>query len=272
MPDCSRIDSLVTPFVDGALPPAEQQDVASHLGTCGACRARVVAERSVRALLQARRSELTASAAPADLKDRVAALRAQRPAATVHPFPAPASAPRSVVAPVAAARPSWSARLRPFALAASLVLLVGGAFLYQATRSSSRVLAAELAADHMKCFGLNNMIGTSHSHDEVEASMASLFDWTMEVPHVPADENLELIGSRFCLYGEGKTAHIMFKHAGQPMSLFMLPREIRSDELVHAFGHQLRMWSVGDRTFVLVSQEPAQEVERMASLVRASLK
>jgi anti-sigma factor RsiW len=270
MPDCSRIDSLVTPFVDGALPPAAQQDVSSHLGTCSSCRAKVVAERSVRALLQARRPELTAGAAPADLKDRLAALRTQRPAATVHPFPAPAPPP--VVVPVAAARASWSARLRPFALAASLVLLVGGAFLYQATRSSSRVLAAELAADHMKCFGLNNMIGTSHSHDEVEASMASLFDWTMEVPHVPADENLELVGSRFCLYGEGKTAHIMFKHAGQPMSLFMLPSETRSDELVRAFGHQLRMWSVGDRTFVLVSQEPAQEVERMASLVRASLK
>ncbi len=271
MPECSRIDPLVTPFVDGELPPGEQQDVARHLGSCEACRARVVAERSVRALLQARRRELLAPAAAADLQARIAAMRS-RPAATVHAFPTAAARSSAAGTALTPGRASWSARLRPFALAASLVLLVGGAFLYQATRSSSRVLAAELAADHMKCFGLNNMIGTRHTHEEVEASMESLFDWSMDVPEVPADEKLELVGSRFCLYGEGKTAHIMFKHDGQPMSLFMLPRETRSDELVRVLGHQLRMWSVGDRTFVLVSTEPVQDVERVASLVRASLK
>lgn len=261
MPECSRIDSLVTPFVDGALPPGEQEEVARHLGSCADCRAKVAAERSVRALVQSRGAELRTGTAPADLKARCSALRA-RPA-TVHPFQA---APR-------AARPAgWARRLRPFALAASLVLLVGGAFLYQATRSSSTVLAAELAADHVKCFGLNSLLGTSHSHQVVEQSMASTFGWIMQVPRVPAGEALELVGSRYCLYGEGRTAHIMYKHNGEPMSLFMLPRETRVEQLVQAFGHRLRMWSVGDRTFVVVSREPAAEIDRVVSLVRASLR
>ena len=30
--------------------------------------------------------------------------------------------------------------------------------------------------------------------------------------------------SRPCLYGEGRVAHIMYRHNGRPVSLFMLPR------------------------------------------------
>jgi anti-sigma factor RsiW len=261
MLECSRIDSLVTPFVDEALPEGDQQALARHLDSCADCRAKVTAERSVRALIQSRRPELQADTAPADLKLRCAALRTQTPA-VVHAFPA-SRATRTG---------SWASRLRPFALAASLVLLVGGAFLYQATRSSSRVLAAELAADHVKCFGLNGLLGTSHSHQDVEQSMASTFDWVMHLPLVPDDEQLELVGSRYCLYGEGRTAHIMYKHNGEPMSLFMLPRETRAEQMVQAFGHRLRMWSAGDRTFVVVSREPAVEIDRVVSLVRASLR
>ena len=102
--------------------------------------------------------------------------------------------------------------------------------------------------------------------------MASTFGWIMQMPRVPAGEALELVGSRYCLYGEGRTAHIMYKHNGEPMSLFMLPRETRAEQLVQAFGHRLRMWSVGDRTFVVVSREPAAEIDRVVSLVRASLR
>ena len=51
MPDCSRIDALVTPFVDGELPQAEQQAIAGHIAACPPCCAKVAAERSVRALI-----------------------------------------------------------------------------------------------------------------------------------------------------------------------------------------------------------------------------
>lgn len=258
MPDCSRIDPLVTPFVDGELPRDEQEEMSRHLQACPPCRAKVAAERSIRALVQARRDELTTETASPALKARCALLRSR---------PAP-------VVPLPLRQPSrtWAARVRPFALAASLAIIVAGAFLYQATQSSNRVLAAELAMDHMKCFGLNGILGTHHSHSSVEAEMASSFDWMMRVPSPPAEEHLDLVGSRMCLYGEGRTAHIMFRHNGEPMSLFMLPSETRADDLVGVFGHNCRIWSAGDRTFVLVSREGAPEVERVASVVRASLR
>ena len=56
MPECSRIDDLVTPFVDGELPPADQAVVTAHLAACRPCRARVAAEQAVHGLLAARRS------------------------------------------------------------------------------------------------------------------------------------------------------------------------------------------------------------------------
>ena len=62
------------------------------------------------------------------------------------------------------------------------------------------------------------------------------------------------------------------RHNGQPVSLFMLPREARASELVQVFGHQARIWSEGDRTFVLVARESASEMEHMAALVRTTFR
>jgi len=162
--------------------------------------------------------------------------------------------------------------LAPLAAAASLVVIVGGAFLYQATLRSSRVMAAELAADHMKCFAMNAVLGTHQSAETVQSSMASGFAWNMRVPLAAERERLELVGSRPCLYGEGEVAHIMYRHNGQPVSLFMLPRTARSEELVEVLGHECAIWSSENRTFVLVAREARSDVERLAALVRAALR
>lgn len=264
MPECSHIDALVTPFVDDALPEGERQTVTRHIAACPACRAKVTVERSIRSLMQARRADL-APPASAALKSRCAAL-CSRPPAQVVDFQTSRTASR--VATLSA----WRTRLAPYALAASLLLAVTGAFIYQATRSSSRVLAAELAMDHEKCFRLNALLGTKHSPEVVETAMADGFDWHMRLPDMSDHDDVSLIGSRPCLYGEGKTAHIMYRHNGQPVSLFMLPRESRAEELVTVLGHQARIWSAGDRTFVLVSNESAPEMERMTALVRNTLR
>jgi hypothetical protein len=167
---------------------------------------------------------------------------------------------------------SLPARLAPYALAASLVLVVGGAFVYQATAQSARVLAAELTADHVKCFAMNRALGTQQLPSAVESSMASGFDWRMHLPADPSRAGLELVGSRPCLYGEGKIAHIMYRHEGRPVSLFMLPKTARTEELVDVLGHEAAIWCVGNRTFVLVAREPRREVERMVSFVQASMR
>jgi anti-sigma factor RsiW len=253
MPDCHQIDPLVTPFVDGDINPADRSLVDRHLQACGACRGRVHAEQAVHALLRARRSALGGSAVPPELRARIASLAGSKAAA-------PAGRP-------------WRAFVMPLALAASLVLVVAGAFVYEATARSTQLLAAELTADHLKCFRvINNVLGTHQDPQAVESSMASGFDWQMHLPEHAEQIGLELVGARPCLYGEGLAAHIMYRHNGHPVSIFMLPRSARDEELVEVMGHQASIWSIGNRTFVLVAREPRADVERMTSFVHGALR
>ena len=110
------------------------------------------------------------------------------------------------------------------------------------------------------------------SPETVEGAMVSGFGWRMRLPEHPSRAGLELVGSRPCLYAEGKVAHIMYRHEGRPVSLFMLPGTARTEELVEVLGQKAAIWCVGRRTFVLVSSEPKSEVEQMASFVQAALR
>jgi len=253
MTDCDRIDSLVTPYVDGDISPANAVVVHQHLQHCRACYGRVQAEQAVEALMRARRQTLAGIAPPAALRARCAALVGSRE-------------------PTAGA-PLWRAHWPSVVLAASLVLAVAGAGLYQLTVHSTRVMAAELTADHVKCFRvINSALGTHHDASMVEGSMASYFAWQMRLPEHPERVDLELVGARPCLYPEGLAAHIMYRHHGHPVSLFMLPQGARSDERIDVMGHRAAIWSVGTRTFVLIADEPRAEVERVISFVQAGLR
>jgi anti-sigma factor RsiW len=268
MSSCSSIDHLITPFVDGEIGEPERRLVTGHLALCESCRSRVVAEQVVRDLVRERKPAICAAHAPALLRTRCAAaamlptpVAAGQASAQVASFPLRAT-------PAAPRR----ARLAPLAAAASLVLIVGGAFLYQATAYSPRIMAAELAADHVKCFAMNAALGTHQSAEAVHSAMASGFGWNIDVPHGAEGEGLELVGSRPCLYGNGTAAHIMYRHHGRPVSLFMLPRTARPEQFVNVLGHQCAIWSSGDRTFVLVAREPRSDVERLAAFVHAAVR
>src|SRR4051812_40452648 len=134
---CDRIDPLVTPFIDGELPDPDRRAVEEHLRLCPPCHSRVVAEREVHELIRARVPILKTATAPDALHAKCWQLARLDP---VHDGAA-----------TRAAAPGLPKRLVPYALAASLVIVVGGAFVYQATDKSARVLAAELTADHLKC-------------------------------------------------------------------------------------------------------------------------
>lgn len=269
-PDCESIDPLITPYVDGQLDEPDRRSVDEHMQACPPCQSRIAAERAVHDLIHASRNTLASECAPRTLHARCSELAtgARDVADGARGSRAAADARLKPRAPLAA----WRSRLAPLAAAASLVLIVGAAFLYQLTSSSARVMAAELAADHVKCFALNGLLQTRESPAAVESSMLSSFGWRMRLPEEASKAGLELVGARPCLYGEGKVAHIMYRHGGEPVSLFMLPKTARAAELVQVLGHRAAIWCVNDRTFVLVAREPRENVERMASLVRASLR
>lgn len=279
MPDCRTIDPLVTPYVDGELPPADRRRVDDHLATCPPCHSRVAAERAVRDTMGARRRDLHGACAPPSLRTACARLCSQQSAVSSQQAAVgrrqstgdrsqPTAALRT---PHAARRTGWTTRLVPYALAASLVLLVAGAFVYQLTVHSSTVMAAELTADHLKCFAANAVLGTHDAPTAVESAMLAGFGWRVHLPDNPGQVGLELVGSRPCLYGEGEIAHVMYRHDGKPVSLFMLPKSARPEQLVEVLGHQAKIWCVGNRTFVLIAREPRADVQRLAAFVQSSL-
>jgi len=267
--NCKSVDSFVTPYVDGELDAANRGELDAHLRVCPPCHSRVAAERNVRELIQTRKSVLQKECASAALRATCAGIAgtAGLKARTTQDTSDVVQAFRP-----ARATTTWRARLTPYALAASLVVIVGGAFLYELTDRSVHVLAAELTADHVKCFGLNRLLGTHETASVVEGSMGASFAWPLRLPAHPEQCALELVGARPCLYGEGRIAHIMYRHNGHPVSLFMLPKTSRADTLVDVMGHEAAVWSVGDRTFVLIAREPRGEVQRMASFVHAGLR
>jgi len=67
----------------------------------------------------------------------------------------------------------------------------------------------------------------------------------------------------------------MYRHNGQPVSVFMIPKMTRSDEVVDVMGHEAAIWSVGGRTFVLIAREPTapgDDIARMTAVVQAALR
>ena len=255
VPGCASIGPLVTPYVDGELAPGDRVLVHEHLGVCAPCRRRVAAEQVTRELLEARRPSLMIPA-PAALHARCAALAHEHRAVPAAPV---AQTPWRRLA-------AWRTRLAPLAAAATLVIIVGGAFLYEATGRSTRLMAAELTADHVKCFTMNAVFGTKQSGEKAQHTLASSLNWSAAVPR--AEGELDLVGSRPCLYGQGKVAHIMYRHHGAPVSLFMLPRTERAAQTVEVLGHSCAIWSKKDRTFVLVSRG---DVRKLAAAVQASM-
>lgn len=274
-PGCASIGPLVTPYVDGELAPADRGRVQEHLGVCAPCRGLVAAERVTRELLKERRPSLM-TPAPAALHARCAGLAREHLAAfpVAPPLPgthadrgAPAVLGAPAVQPSRRSLRTWRPRLAPLAAAAALVIVVGGAFLYEATGRSTRLMAAELAADHVKCFTMNAVLGTGQSIEKVQHTLASSFSWTTAVPRV--EGKLDIVGSRPCLYGQGRVAHIMYRHNGTPVSLFMLPRTERSTQTVETLGYSCAIWSQNHRTFVLVSRG---DVQGLAAVVQASMR
>src|SRR5581483_5256032 len=118
---------------------------------------------------------------------------------------------------------------------------------------------------------LNALLGTHQTATAVEAAMLGGFGWSVHLPQNAADAGLELVGERPCLYGEGTIAHVMYRHNGQPVSLFMLPKTARAEQFVEVLGHQAKIWCAGNRTLVLIAREPRRNVEKLAEFVQASL-
>lgn len=247
MSDCQRITNLMTPYVDDVLDGTSRDGVDRHVASCPPCRARLVSERSARAALR-RCAAALAPPLPPGLQSRCEALVhdavPERPAST---------------------RTTWQ-RLRPLGISAAVV---AGAvvILLLATSQSNAVLAAQLAADHAKCFRIfppadRAGIGKQQAEDELAAN-----GWKMRVPASSSSNDLKLLGVRGCLTAAGAIPHVLYESNGKPLSLFKLDGARRAETL-QIMGKQCRIWQRDNCTFVLVAEGDAgPDLSRVARYV-----
>jgi anti-sigma factor RsiW len=262
MPKCREIEALFAPYVDGEAAPAQRESVDAHISTCPPCRDLVAEERAAREVLLSRRQELRACASER-LRARCAA---HRTSARVRAAAGPGRSRLARTANVIARR-SWV----PLSLAATLLLAVGGVFVYSAI-NQVEALAAQLALDHMKCF----QVGAVLPQDPAVAARhwASDNGWAVQIPPSALDRQLEFVSLRRCLVTEGRTAHMMYKWRGQPLSLFVVPEALRDrrdvEHIVHRFGQDAIIWSAEGRTYIVMARGQPPEIEPVVRYVKAN--
>lgn len=250
MSKCQDLEPLFTPYVDGEGPPGDRASVEAHLDRCPPCRERLAGERAAREVLTARRSGLR-TCASAHLRARCAA-HARRDSARF---------------------PGLSRRWVPLSLAATLLLAVTGAFML-GLNEPVEALAAQLTLDHVRCFQFAPERLAHVDPASAGRDWAAAQGWSLQVPASSAATQLELLGVRRCLLSGGRVAHLMYKWRGEPLSVFVVPRMVRTgpqrDEIVEKFGHEAIVWSTGERTYVVLARGSPSDLDPVVGYVRAN--
>jgi anti-sigma factor RsiW len=254
MSSCRDLEPLFTSYVDGEAAAGERASIDAHLERCPPCRTRVVRERAARQILIGRRERLQVCAS-GELRTRCAAQfriagGASRPAAAF-----------------------FSRRLLvPLSLAATVVLAVAGVLLFGLT-DPVEALAAQLAMDHVKCFQFSPGTAVHVDPDAMGRDWSGSQGWAIHVPASSPSAQLELLGLRRCAVTEGRTAHLMYRWRGQPLSVFVLPRTLQSgaglQQIVEKFGHESIVWSDRGRTYVVVVRGRPDGVEPVVGYLKA---
>ena len=243
MPSCRQIDPLFVPYIDGEATADQRAIVEAHLRACPKCRHHTELQAAVRSTV---REKLCRPCAPDALRERC------RAAASIGtgPFGIPLR------------------RLKALSLAAALILVTGGVLMYGLVGIPT-VLAAQLTIDHITCFAFrdaNAPVDVTVS----ERDYARDYGRDIRLPRVAAPE-LQLVGVRRCVCGEGAAAHAMYRLSGRPLSLYVIPDARREQATVDAFGHDAIMWSNNEATYVLVGRDSPEGLEAVAAQMRAGL-
>lgn len=235
MKECHDIEPLLTPYVDGEIDAPEVADVRAHLARCGPCRAAEEAERRARVWV----------------RENAASLRGTAPSVLATKCRQLCSSPQ--------ARSRWFV---PAAVAASVAVLLGGSMVLLLS-NERRALAAELSADHQRCF--------ASSSSAVPSTAFAVGDRTVEVPAGDTALGLELTGVRACRIRRVLMAHALYRCQGRPVSLYVA----QADELPAIpaiMGAEVRTWTGAEQCYALVGEVTGAEMDRIEQYVRAFMR
>jgi anti-sigma factor RsiW len=224
----------MTPYVDDGLDPGRRGELEAHVAACPPCRARLTEEQGARTALRRCAARLT-DELPPGLRSRCEALARD------------ARAPRR----------AWFGRAMILTAATATVAILATVVLPPLTARSPALLATQLAADHMKCFGLFPVRGLSAGEVRAAERELAAQGWPMRIPDSSDADGLRLLDVRRCISGRGRIPHVMYESGGTRVSLFKLDGEVQQAGVVSVLGYQCRLWQRDGQTFALVGPDSA---------------
>jgi anti-sigma factor RsiW len=246
MASCDEIDRLLTPYVDGEASAAEQREVDAHLRACAPCAGHAASERTGRRILQVKAQSLSVHA-PGALRARCAAL-------------APACRGQRIL------RAGGGWRSLVWTTASAAALLVAVVVVFGVVTHSPALLAAELTLDHLKCFALFEPVAAQPiDSTRLSASLSSEYGWHIVVPPSDGGCRVTLLGARKCLSTDGIVAHVLYRHAGHPLSLFVMRAGSRPPSELGMPGYVARLWSDATSTYVMLASREDRDAGSVAA-------
>lgn len=233
------VAQLLDAYLDDELDAGTTLSVEQHLNECGACREWLEARR---ALLTRVRSSALRAAPPPGLAQRIATLQ-----------PAPR---RKAV---------WTPAWLP-ALAASLVLLVGGFVLGRITLVRPN-LDAQFVGAHVRSLLDEHAVDVlSSDHHTVKPWFAGRLAFAPPVPQLGASGDT-LLGGRLDYLEHQRVAVLVYRHGQHLISVFVFPRtayraELEARDTID--GYHLLQRDSGDFAAVFVSDASATELDDFA--------
>lgn len=264
-PECRAVRALVPDLLAGELEPEVAAAVEAHAGSCSACGGVLAGEREVREAVRARASR---PAAPAALRERVAALLA------------PPRGWRGLLAGL------FATPGRAAAVSAVLVaLLLGASFAFLLARRAEPIerLAEVSLTEHVRA-------GLSHTWHPGPAEREVLLRYLRETLDLPLDRlfagdaELEFLGIYPTVVMEEKGVAILYRdRSGRTSTLIALPGrgltipaggrmqiETFRPFLARAQRHTLLIWKEQRMTYSLVSEQGEEDLARVYLKIRKS--
>lgn len=253
--NCGELDDRLAPYVDGEAAPDARRGVDAHLAACPECRRQADRESAARTIVREHRTSLSATA-PDALRARCAAVASSQSPVAGSQLPVSSSQrSRSVLR-----------RWAPLSLAATLLLAVGGVFVF-GLNNRVEALASSLVIDHVKCFA---MTGNAAAADPAKSAERWQQDqgWPIAVPPTAPAEQLRLVNVRRCFTTDGRAAHLLYTWRGAPLSVYVLQENAGRDCVVSKMGHEAAIWCANGRTYAVVADGHPDDLSHIVDYLK----
>jgi len=133
--------------------------------------------------------------------------------------------------------------------------------------SSVETYAAQLAADHLKCFQFPPDAAAPPDVTLLGKTWQATAGWALKIAASTPTEQLQLLGVRRCGSSRGRVAHVFYKWRGEPLSVYVLNHrfdhapDAATDHDFNKLGEHAIVWTERERTYAVVASKRLPDLQ-----------